>query len=60
MKYFEIIDKKVAVIFQLQWKIGNISDMFPQYSMLCGYIIKKFHRRRRIKNRGGGSPRGQR
>ena len=26
MKYFEIIDKNVAAIFQLQWKIGNISD----------------------------------
>ena len=27
MKYIGIIDKNVAVIFQLQWKIGNISDM---------------------------------
>ena len=25
MKYFGIIDKNVAAIFQLQWKIGNIS-----------------------------------
>ena len=37
MKYFGIIDKNVAAIFQLQWKIGNISDMFLQYSVLCGY-----------------------
>ena len=36
MKYFWIIDKNVAAIFQLQWKIGNISDMFLQYSVLCG------------------------
>ena len=28
MKYFGIIDKNVAAIFQLQWKIGNIYDMF--------------------------------
>ena len=27
MKYFGIIDKIVATIFQLRWKIGNISDM---------------------------------
>ena len=36
MKYFEIIDKNVAAIFLLQWKIGNISDIFLQYSVLCG------------------------
>ena len=24
MKYFEIIDKNIAAIFQLQWKIGKI------------------------------------
>ena len=36
MKYFGIIDKNVAAIFQLQWKIVNISDMFLQYSVLCG------------------------
>ena len=36
MKYSEIIDKNVATIFQLQRKIGNISDTFLQYSMLCG------------------------
>ena len=39
MKYFGIIDKNVAAIFQLQWKIGNVSDMFLQYSVLCGYFI---------------------
>ena len=36
MKYFGIIDKNIAAIFQLQWKIGNISDMFLQYSVLRG------------------------
>ena len=36
MKYFGIIDKNVAAIFHLQWKIVNISDMFLQYSVLCG------------------------
>ena len=36
MKYFGIIDKNVAAIFQLQWKIENISDMFLQYSVLSG------------------------
>ena len=36
MKYFGIIDKNIAAIFQLQWKIGNISDMFLQYHLLCG------------------------
>ena len=30
-----IIDKNDAAIFQLQWKIENISDMFLQYSVLC-------------------------
>ena len=41
MKYFGIIDKNVTAIFQLQWKIGNISDMFLQYSVLCGsYTVK--------------------
>ena len=38
MKYFGIIDENVAAIFQLQWKIGNISDMFLQYSVLCGWM----------------------
>ena len=41
MKYFGIIDKNVAEIFQLKWKIGNISDMFLQYYVLCGLGIKK-------------------
>ena len=39
MKYFGIIDKNVAAIFQFQWKIENISDMLLQYSVLCGYIF---------------------
>ena len=43
MKYFEIIDKNVAAIFQLQWKIGNISDMFLQYSVLSGFIMIIVH-----------------
>ena len=38
MKYFGIVDKNAATIFQFQWKIGNISDMFLQYSVLCGHI----------------------
>ena len=37
MKYFAIFDKIIVTIFQLQLKIGNISDMFLQYSVLCGY-----------------------
>ena len=40
MKYFGIIDKNVAAIFQLQWKIGNISDMFLEYCVLRGIEIK--------------------
>ena len=42
MKYFGIIDKNVAAIFQLQWKIGNISDMLLQYSVLCGRLLSLF------------------
>ena len=30
VKYFAIFNKNIATIFQLQWKIGNISDMFLQ------------------------------
>ena len=41
MKYFAIFEKNVERIFQLQWKIGNISDMFLQYSVLCG-LLKYF------------------
>ena len=36
MKYFAIFDKNVATIFQLQWNIGNIPDIFLHYSVLCG------------------------
>ena len=39
MKYFAIFEKNVERIFQLKWKIGNISDMFLQYSMLCGIAV---------------------
>ena len=35
MKYFAIFDKNVETIFQLQWKIGNISDMFQLDSQLA-------------------------
>ena len=35
MKYFGIIDKNDAAIFQLQWKIENISDIILQYFVLC-------------------------
>ena len=34
MKYFAIFDQNFKTIFQLQWKIRNISDMFLQYSVL--------------------------
>ena len=33
--------KKIERIFQLQWKIENISDMFLQYLVLCG-LERKF------------------
>ena len=36
MKYFARFDKNLATIFQLQWNIGNIPDVFLQYSMLRG------------------------
>ena len=42
MKYFEIIDKNVAAIFQLQWKIGNIFDVFLKYSVQCEYFGSNF------------------
>ena len=42
MKYFGIIDKNVAAIYQLQWKIGNIFDVFLQNSVLCGIAPKYF------------------
>ena len=44
MKHFAILvyDKNFATIFQLQWKIGNISGMFLQYSVLCGECIWNF------------------
>ena len=41
MKYFAVFDKNIVTIFQLQWNIVNISDMFLQYSVLCGIIIAK-------------------
>ena len=33
MKYFAIFDENVATIFQLQWNIGNIPDIFC--NILC-------------------------
>ena len=38
MKYFAIFDENVATIFQLQWNIGNSSNIFLQYSVLCGKL----------------------
>ena len=41
MKYFAIFDKNFATIFQLQWNMKNISDIFLQYFVLCGeYTVK--------------------
>ena len=40
MKYFAIFDENVATIFELQWNIGNISDIFLQY--LC-YVLSKYN-----------------
>ena len=34
MKYLAIFDRNVATIFHLKWKIGNIFDMFLEYSVL--------------------------
>ena len=34
--YFAIFNKNVAKLFQLQRNIGNIPDIFLQYSVLCG------------------------
>ena len=42
MKYFTIFEKKVERIFQLQWKIGNVSDIFLQCSLLCGYLCRNY------------------
>ena len=36
MKYFAIFDENVVTIFQLQWNIENIPDIFLQYFVLCG------------------------
>ena len=38
MKYFAIFDKNVATIFQSQWNIENIPDIFLQYFVLCGSV----------------------
>ena len=48
MKYFVIFDKNVAAIFQLQWNIGNIPDIFLQYSVLCGEYIQNKNSNNRI------------
>ena len=42
MKYFVIFDKNVETIFQLQWQIINISDIFLQYLVL--YARREFLR----------------
>ena len=36
----QYLTKNIVTIFQLQWKIGNISDMFLEYSVLCGTYSK--------------------
>ena len=36
MKLLAIFNKNFATIFQLQWNIGNILDVFLQYFVLCG------------------------
>ena len=41
MKYLAIFEENIPKIFQLQWNIGNIFDMFLQYSVLRGYFVKK-------------------
>ena len=45
MKYFSKFDRNVVTILHLQWKIGNISDMFLQYSVLCGLVYKYGYKR---------------
>ena len=35
MTYFAIFEEDVATIFQMQWNIRIIFDMFLQYSVLC-------------------------
>ena len=37
MKYSVIFKENVATIFQLQWNIENIPDIFLQYSVLCRF-----------------------
>ena len=44
MKYFAIFDKNVVIIFQLQLNIGNILDIFLQYSVLCGKFATVYER----------------
>ena len=39
IKYFAIFDKNISTIFQLQWNIKNIPDIFLQYSVLCGCTV---------------------
>ena len=39
MKWFAILNKNVARIFQFQWNIWNIPDIFLQYSVLCGWYL---------------------
>ena len=51
MKYFAIFDKNIATIFQLQWNIGNIPDIFLQYSVLRGTLHKNFLKKFYYKNK---------
>ena len=43
MKYLSIFYRNVVTIFHLQWKIGNISDMFLQYSVLSQVGFAEFN-----------------
>ena len=36
VKYFSIFNKNFSRIFQLQWNIWNIPDIFLEYAVLCG------------------------
>ena len=36
--FFTIFDKHFLIMFQLQWNIGNIPDIFLQYSVLYGTL----------------------
>ena len=41
MKYFAVFNKNGPTIFQLQWNIGNMPDIFLQYSVLCEFSYQR-------------------